>query len=50
MLGPVAPARGSKGEQGGGGRLPPNVEKYGPHNSSKFDEKIRGWVDVKESE
>ena len=27
---------------GKGGRLPPNVEKDGPRNSSKFDEKIGG--------
>ena len=33
----VAPARGQGGK--GGGCLP-NVEKDGPHNSSKFDEKI----------
>ena len=32
---PVAPTRGQ-----GGGPLPPNVEKDGPRNSSKFDEKI----------
>ena len=32
----VAPARGARG------RLPPNVEKDGPRNSSKFDEKIGG--------
>ena len=31
-----------QGGQGGGGRLPPNVEKDGPRNSSKFDEKIGG--------
>ena len=33
----VAPARGGKG-----GRLPPNVEKDGSRNSSKFDEIIGG--------
>ena len=32
----VAPARGGKQ----GGWLPPNVEKDGPRNSSKFDENI----------
>ena len=31
----AAPARGGKG-----GRLPPNVEKDGSRDSSKFDEKI----------
>ena len=40
ILSPVAPARGARGGQGG--RLPPNVEKDGPRNSSKFDEKIGG--------
>ena len=38
------------GRGGQGGGCPPNDEKYGPHNSSKFDEKIGGWVDVKKSE
>ena len=33
----MAPARGGKR-----GRLPPIVEKDGPRNSSKFDEKIEG--------
>ena len=37
----VAPARGGKG-----GRLPPNVEKDGPRNSSKFDEKIGRGVRI----
>ena len=34
--------------QGGGkgGRLPPNVEKDGPRNSSKFDEKIGRGVRI----
>ena len=40
----VAPARGGKGARGGGGCPPPNVEKDGLRNSSKFDEKIGGWV------
>ena len=31
-----------QGGQEGGGRLPPNVEKDGPRNSSKFNEKIGG--------
>ena len=44
----------SAGKGGGqGGQLPPNVEKDGPSNSSKFDEKIgRGYLsisDVKKS-
>ena len=49
-------ASGNDAGKGGGqgGRLPPNVEKDGPRNSSKFDEKIGGggWVsisDVKKS-
>ena len=33
----VAPASGARGARGW---LPPNVEKDGPRNSSKFDEKI----------
>ena len=28
--------------KGGGGGCPPKVEKDGPRNSSKFDEKIEG--------
>ena len=36
--------------QGGGGKRgrlpPPNVEKDGPRNSSKFDEKIWGGVGI----
>ena len=50
----MAPARG-QGGKGTRGRLPPNVKKDGPRNSSKFDEKIGmggGWVsilDVKKS-
>ena len=36
LLGSVAPARGG----GKGGGCPSNVEKDGPRNSSKFDEKI----------
>ena len=47
-----------KRRQGGarGGRLPPNVEKYGPRNSSEFDEKNWGgggkliFSDVKKSQ
>ena len=39
MSSSVAPARGGQGGQGGGG-CPPNVEKDGPRNSPKFDEKI----------
>ena len=30
------------GKVGQGGGCPPNVEKDGPRNSSKFDEKIEG--------
>ena len=41
------------GKGGKGGSRPPNFEKDGPRNSSKFDEKLgRGWVsisDVKKS-
>ena len=42
------------GKGGKGGGCPPNVEKDGSRNSSKFDEKIKGggWVsisDVKKS-
>ena len=37
----MAPARGARG-----GRLPPHVEKDGPRNSSKFDEKIGGGVGI----
>ena len=39
MLASVAPARGGGQE---GAVAPPNVEKDGPRNSSKFDEKIGG--------
>ena len=35
----VPPARGK-------GAVAPNVEKDGPRNSSKFDEKIGGWVSI----
>ena len=37
----VALARGQ-----GGAVAPPNVEKDGPRNSSKFDEKIGGGVGI----
>ena len=33
-------------QRGARGRLPPNVEKDGPRNSSKFDEKIGGGVGI----
>ena len=38
----MAPARGARG----GAVAPPNVEKDGPRNSSKFDEKIGEGVDI----
>ena len=36
----------SAGKGGKGGRLPPNVEKDGLRNSSKFDEKIGEEVGI----
>ena len=38
--------QGGKGGKGARGRLPPNVEKDGPRNSSKFDEKIGRGVRI----
>ena len=34
------------GKGGQGGRSPPNVEKVGPRNSSKFNEKIGEGVGI----